>query len=155
MQNSRSRPVGSRRWLFFIILHSAFCLGAWGHYSIDWYKIAGGGGTGTNGRYAVSGTVGQPAAGTMASGDYSLIGGFWGVVAAVQNPGAPALFIARSGSTVTVFWAALSGWTLQQNSSVASPVTWSASSGVTNANGTNYLFLPNPSGNLFFRLHQP
>jgi hypothetical protein len=26
-------------------------------YSIDWYKIAGGGGTSTNGQYSLSGTV--------------------------------------------------------------------------------------------------
>ena len=32
-------------------------------YSIDWYKIAGGGGTSTGGTYAVSGTIGQPEAG--------------------------------------------------------------------------------------------
>ena len=28
-------------------------------YSIDWYKIAGGGGTSTGGTYQVSGTIGQ------------------------------------------------------------------------------------------------
>ena len=32
-------------------------------YSIDWYKIAGGGGTSTDGTYPVSGTIGQPDAG--------------------------------------------------------------------------------------------
>jgi len=32
-------------------------------YSIDWYKIAGGGGTSTGGVYAVSGTIGQHDAG--------------------------------------------------------------------------------------------
>ena len=29
-------------------------------YSVGWSKIAGGGGTSTNGQYAVSGTIGQP-----------------------------------------------------------------------------------------------
>jgi hypothetical protein len=29
-------------------------------YSIDWYKIAGGGGTSTGATYQVSGTIGQP-----------------------------------------------------------------------------------------------
>jgi hypothetical protein len=28
-------------------------------YSIDWYKVSGGGGTGTNGQYSASGTIGQ------------------------------------------------------------------------------------------------
>ena len=35
-------------------------------YSVDWYKISGGGGTSTNGSYQVSGTIGQPdASGAM------------------------------------------------------------------------------------------
>src|ERR1039458_10774684 len=62
-------------------------------YSIDWYKIAGGGGTSTGGTYQVSGTLGQPdASGAMTSGSYSLTGGFWSLYA-VQTPGAPALTI--------------------------------------------------------------
>ena len=47
-------------------------------YSLDWHKIAGGGGTSTGGVYAVSGTIGQhDAGGPMAGGNYSLTGGFW------------------------------------------------------------------------------
>jgi len=29
-------------------------------YSIDWFKVAGGGGTSTNAQYSLSGTIGQP-----------------------------------------------------------------------------------------------
>ena len=80
-------------------------------YSIDWYKIAGGGGTSTNGQYAVTGTIGQPdAGGAMAGGNYSLTGGFWSLISVVQTPGAPMLNISRSGSTVTVYWQDTSGW---------------------------------------------
>ena len=47
-------------------------------YSIDWYKIAGGGGTSTGAIYTVTGTIGQPdAGGAMTGGNYSLTGGFW------------------------------------------------------------------------------
>ncbi len=47
-------------------------------YSIDWYKVAGGGGTSTGGTYSVSGTIGQhDAGGPMTGGNYSLTGGFW------------------------------------------------------------------------------
>ena len=46
-------------------------------YAVDWYKVAGGGGTSTNGQYSVSGTIGQPdASGAMTGGNYSLTGGF-------------------------------------------------------------------------------
>ena len=37
-------------------------------YSIDWYKVAGGGGTSTGGVYAVSGTIGQHDAGGPMTG---------------------------------------------------------------------------------------
>jgi hypothetical protein len=42
--------------LCFIILHSSFCLRAVGQqYSINWFKVAGGGGMSTGGTYQVSG----------------------------------------------------------------------------------------------------
>ena len=51
-------------------------------YNIDWYKIAGGGGTSTGGVYTVTGTIGQPdASGAMTGGNYSLTGGFWAIYA--------------------------------------------------------------------------
>ena len=125
-------------------------------YSIDWYKIAGGGGTSTGGVYSVSGTIGQAdASAPLTGGNFSVTGGFWSLVNVVQTPGAPTLNITRSGNTVTVYWQDVSGWSLVQSSSVATPIAnWSASSSPTLTSGTNYLNLVNPSGNLFFRLKQ-
>jgi len=124
-------------------------------YSIDWYKISGGGGTSAGGAYGVSGTIGQhDAGGPMTGGNYSLTGGFWALISVVQTPGAPTLFISHSGTTVTVYWQDVSGWSLQQNGNLSSPAGWSASGGVTTSNGTNYLDLSSPAGNLFFRLKQ-
>ncbi len=124
-------------------------------YSIDWYKVSGGGGTRTGGVYAVSGTIGQHDAGApMTGGNYSLTGGFWALISLVQTPGAPPLYISHTGNTVTVYWQDVSGWSLRQNSNLAVPAGWSASSGVTTSNGTNYLNLTPPTGNLFFRLGQ-
>lgn len=40
--------------------------------------IDGGGGSSGGGEFQVSGTVGQPDAGTLSGGDYQLTGGFWG-----------------------------------------------------------------------------
>ena len=37
-------------------------------YSINWYKVAGGGGTSTGGTYSVSGTIGQHDAGGPMTG---------------------------------------------------------------------------------------
>ena len=58
-------------------------------YTIDWYKIAGGGGTSMGGVYAGSGTIGQPDAGHLSGGNYSINGGFWGIISVVQTPGSP------------------------------------------------------------------
>jgi hypothetical protein len=126
-------------------------------YSIDWSKVAGGGGTSTNGQYSVSGTIGQADAGlAMSGGQYSVTGGFWSFINVVQTPGAPTLNISHNGNTVTVYWQNVAGWNLVQDSNLATPVaSWSASGGVTLSNGTNYLNLVNPSGNLFFRLKNP
>ena len=91
----------------------------------------------------------------MTGGNYSLTGGFWALYSVVQTPGAPTLYITRPGNTVTVYWQAVSGWSLQQNANLALANGWSASGGVTTANGTNYLNLTSPTGNLFFRLSNP
>jgi hypothetical protein len=129
---------------------------SWAQYSIPWYKIAGGGGTSTNGQFSVSGAIGQhDAGGPMTGGNYQLTGGFWALYAVIQASNAPTLYITGASNTVTIYWQNISGWSLQQNSSVAAPANWSASSGVTSSNGTNYLNLTSPVGNLFFRLaHQ-
>ena len=151
---STSNPMrtGNWTWLILVALLSAPGLLFAQQYSIDWYKVSGGGGTSTNGQFSVSGTIGQPdASGAMTGGNYSLTGGFWSLYA-VQTAGAPMLYISHSGSAVTVFWQNVSGWSLQQNTNLTVPAGWAGSSGVTTANGTNYLNLTSPTGNLFFRL---
>jgi hypothetical protein len=61
----------------------------------------------------------------------------------------------NSGNTMTVYWQNVFGWNLQQNNDLSQPSNWSASGGVTASNGTNYLQLASPTGNLFFRLQKP
>ncbi len=145
-----------KKLILFCLLASGLCLPAWAQqYSIDWHKVAGGGGTSTGGVYAVSGTIGQhDAGGPMAGGNYSLTGGFWALISVVQTPGAPPLYISRSINGVSVYWQNVSGWTLQQNNDLANTIGWSPSSGIITTNGTNCLNLTSPAGNLFFRLTQ-
>jgi hypothetical protein len=143
-------PLTLALWLLASALH------AQSSFSIDWYKIAGGGGTSTGGTYQVAGTIGQPdASGAMSGGNYSLTGGFWSLISVLQTAGAPTLCISQSGNTVTVYWQDVSGWSLQQNNNLSLPANWSASGGVTSANGTNYLNIISPTGSLFFRLQHP
>lgn len=48
-------------------------------YSIDWFTIGGGGGAlnSAGGTFTASGTIGQPNAGVMSGGNFTLAGGFW------------------------------------------------------------------------------
>jgi hypothetical protein len=125
-------------------------------YSIDWYKISGGGGTSTGGVFTVNGTIGQHDSGQVfAGGNFSITGGFWSIIAAVQTPGAPTLYVGNSGNAVTVFWNTVPGWNLQQNSNLGNASGWSTSTGLTSSNGTNYLNIISPAANLFFRVVHP
>jgi len=125
-------------------------------YNVNWYKIAGGGGTSSGGQYSLSGTIGQPdASGAMTGGNYSLTGGFWALISVVQTPGAPTLYISVSGNTVTVYWQNVTGWTLHQNNNLNVPGGWTLNSSWTTTNGTNYLNIASPTGNEFYRLSNP
>ena len=123
-------------------------------YSIDWYKVSGGGGTSTNGQFTLSGTVGQAdAGGPLTNGQFSLTGGFWAITA-VQTPGAPLLTIRNSGAnSVIASWPSPStGFVLQKSINIATP-GWINFSGTTNDDGTNKsVTIQPPTGNLFFRL---
>jgi hypothetical protein len=121
-------------------------------YSINWYKVAGGGGTSSGGGYRVSGTIGQPdASEAMIGGNYSLTGGFWSLYA-VQTPGAPWLTISYADNQAVVSWPSyVTGWTLQTNADVATPI-WGNYSGYT---GNNRITNGLTTGNLYFRLIHP
>ncbi len=48
-------------------------------YEVSWYTIDGGGVmNASGGAYSLSGTIGQPDAGALSGGSYTLAGGFWG-----------------------------------------------------------------------------
>jgi hypothetical protein len=60
-------------------------------YSIDWFVIAAGGGSGTSTNYSMDGTVGQTAVGEGTSTNYELNSGFW------QNFGPPDCCVSPRG----------------------------------------------------------
>jgi hypothetical protein len=47
-------------------------------YDLSWWTVDGGGGAVSGGSYALTGTIGQPDAGVLTGGGYTLGGGFWG-----------------------------------------------------------------------------
>ncbi len=121
-------------------------------YSIDWYKVSGGGGTSTNGQFAINGTIGQHDAGVaMTGGNYSVTGGFWSLVSVVQTPGAPTLQITNVNNQIIVSWPLSSvGWTLQTNNDLTAGSWGNYSGPVVNNAVTNSPV----AGKLFYRLKQ-
>ena len=76
MKNNKKK-TGFLFMTFLIILTLAVTTHAQS-YAIPWWTVDGGGGTSTGGGYTLSGTIGQPDAGVLSGGTYSLRGGFWG-----------------------------------------------------------------------------
>lgn len=69
--------------LFAISLASAQS----GEVDLTWVTIDGGGAISSDGtQYSLSGTIGQPDAGSMSSGAYTLAGGFWGGATGSGSP---------------------------------------------------------------------
>ncbi len=127
------------------------------NYSIDWYTIDGGGGTSTGGVYSVSGTIGQPDAGVMSGGNFTVVGGFWSLVSAVPTPGAPLLTITYTDTnTVVVSWPSPStGFSLQQNSSsLANAAGWVAAPSPNDNGTTKFIVINPPVGTVFYRLKE-
>lgn len=122
-------------------------------YSVDWFKIAGGGGTSSNSQYSISGTVGQhEAGGPMTNGPYSLAGGFWAFLTLVQTPSAPTLHLTNAApGSVTIWWTPPTpGFTLQSTDGLG-PMNWiNAPSGTDNP-----VTVPVTPPARFYRLFKP
>ena len=138
---------------FLILLIGLSTLRASAQYSVDWHKIAGGGGTSTGGVYSVSGTIGQPDAGaTMTNGQYSVTGGFWALPTAVQGTNAPTLTIAPAGAgQATIAWSSNTpGFVLQETWSLT-PGNWTNSP----SGATNPITVPTTQPTKYYRLSKP
>jgi hypothetical protein len=126
--------------------------------NIDWFKVAGGGGTSTGGTYQVSGTIGQhDAGGPLSNGNYTVTGGFWSIYA-VQTPDAPTLTITFvAPHSVVVSWSlSAADFVLQTNVDLTT-TNWGLSSYLitTNVGIESITITSPPPGNLFFRLSHP
>ena len=86
MNGSRFTSYVSRLLLLaalFSLLASVARAQSGGGYDLSWSTIDGGGTTWSEGGgYSLGGTVGQPDAGVLSGGNYTLAGGFWGGAAA-------------------------------------------------------------------------
>ena len=151
----KNRLAGAVALLLFFTLTGVLAQ----DYKIAWFTMDGGGGTSTGSGFTLTGTIGQPDAGAMSGGHFTLVGGFWGLVAAVQTPGAPLLSVVRRNAAVVVSWSApADGWLLHATTNlVSSGSTWREIPPPYQTNGlTNICFLEQvPTGHKFYRLHKP
>jgi hypothetical protein len=147
----------------FLVISSKLPAQSGGPYDLSWYTIDGGGGTSSGGAYTLSGTIGQPdAGGPMTGGSYSLVGGFWSIVAAIQSPGAPQLTVTRNPVTgaVSISWPQpADGFLLDQATTLTAPpaaISWSQVGFPYQTNGGQIsITLPAPAGNRYYRLRKP
>lgn len=77
MRVNRARWIGLVIALGLLALTAGVVLAQNGGYELNWWTIDGGGVTSQGGEYALSGTIGQPDAGTVSGGGYRVTGGFW------------------------------------------------------------------------------
>lgn len=149
----------SRYLISISLVLAGSVLGARGQsYSIDWFKISGGGGTSSAGQYEVSGTIGQhDAGGPLTGGTYSLVGGFWSPLVLIQTAGAPELSIFLTATnTAVISWPRPStGWSLQQNSDLKTSNWVSPTQTVNHDASNNFIVVSSIGGNQFYRLSKP
>jgi hypothetical protein len=78
-----------------------------GTLALRWWTVDGGGGTSAGRNFSLSGTMGQPDAGTMRGIRFALAGGFWPGVAAPPAPTpTPSPTVPTPTGTVPATWTA-------------------------------------------------
>jgi len=146
------------RFLMISVLALAATASRAQSYTIDWFKVSGGGGSSSNGPYTLHGSIGQHDAGpvAMTGGNYSLTGGFWALYA-VQMAGAPLLSVTlTTTNTVLISWPnPSSGFTLQGNSALGNPGWMDVTNSFTIVGGQKQVIVAPPVGNQFYRLKNP
>ena len=139
-----------------LLLTFGFALTLEAQYVLDWHAVAGGGAASTGSVYSISGTVGQPDAGRSGGETYSVMGGFWSLVAAVQPVGAPTLRIELRSMQVILAWTNPStGFQLQETPALAAPTWMDVREPPSVVGAENQVVLPSQPGNRFFRLRRP
>ncbi len=127
-------------------------------FGIDWFATAGGGGDSSGGDFELIATIGQPDAGDLLGGDFTITGGFWSIVTVVVTQTAPSLSVSLVQGSVIVSWpdSGSAGFVLEETAALANPSTWTpVNATVQTSDGTDSVQLPLGAGNRFYRLHKP
>jgi hypothetical protein len=130
-------------------------------FGIDWFDLASGGSPSQGGDFELTASLGQPTAGILQGGDFSIVEGFWSIATVVEGPIALAVHLDRGASELVLSWPieGSAGLSLEETGALALTAansTWNAVPVSPQAsNGTNVVHLPLTAGGRFFRLHKP
>lgn len=81
------RNINSRTIALMLLICSAYAATVSAAYDLSWYTFDGGGtAAAAGGSFSLAGTIGQPDAGTMNGGSFTLTGGFWAVTTNATPP---------------------------------------------------------------------
>ena len=155
--NLLNRIVG---FFVFLLLSAVEPSAAEPALRIDKFVFSGGGGSSTNTRFGVTGTIGQKEGDKeLSGGRFTVKPGFWSTIGLVQLPGSPLLELHRVGADVVIRWPATSaaqGFVLEQSNFVGPSAVWIA----VPASGDNVgaflqLNVVPQAGARFYRLRRP
>jgi len=93
----------------------------------------------------------------MTGGNFSLTGGFWSLVAAVQTASAPMLYISVSGNSAVLSWSnSVTSFALEKNTNLTDPNGWSMNNipPPVTLDGFSYVTNTIAQGNYFYRLRR-
>ena len=97
-----------------------------GHFDLSWSTLGGGGGVSSNGRFTMSGTVGQPDAGSLSGGAFKIEGGFWSGITVDETTAGPVLKIrlTRGGQAILSWPLSAQDYTLEEAAGAVPPIRW-------------------------------
>lgn len=125
-------------------------------FTIDWFTVDGGGGASAGGGLALAGTMGQPDAGAMNGGGFSLTGGFWSLHETGQSPPPLRLAIRRLGTSAVLSWpVSVTGFTLEYTTQLGSGIWTTESVPLVDTLTEHTVSVPALSERRFHRLRKP
>lgn len=130
----------------------ALAANAHAQYTIDWFTMDGGGGSGAVGSYQIAGTIGQPDVVTGNAGPFTFIGGFW----SHPNEPLPTLRIFLAAQNIVLAWPNPStGFELQASPALL-PTDWKfVDAPPTIVGSEKQVLWGSKAGTYFFRLRRP
>jgi hypothetical protein len=134
------------------LLFFAVALNARAQYTIDWFTMDAGGGSGSAGTFVMSGTIGQIDATSGSAGSVVFLGGYWSAIAEEL----PLLRIFRFNGRIILAWPDPSpGFVLQSTPNLLVPHWNEVSIAPVIVGSEKQVMWGVPVDKHFFRLHRP